>query len=264
MKNEETQQFNNAAKNYDEVFTNSCIGKLQRKRVYSYLDEVNFFDNQKEVFEINCGTGYDAEQFLKRGHKVVATDGSSEMITYAKENRSEQIDFQQLDFNQLTGNEMFSNSNVLFSNFGGLNCISGIDLRELVINVTKVQRKKDLLIWVIMPEYCLMETFYLALKLQFGKLFRRKTIEGVLVNVEGSSVRTFYHSPNFVKGLLKKGYNIKKVKPVAAFLPPSYLEPFFFKQKWLLNILYTLEKMFGSFGFLAGVSDHYIIIAEKR
>lgn len=264
MKREDSQQFNDAAKSYDEVFTNSCIGKLQRDRVYHYLDDIGFFNERKKIFEINCGTGYDAEQFSKKGHTVVATDGSSEMIAYAKKNRLKSIDFHQLDFNEITHNEAFLKSEVLFSNFGGLNCIDAVTLKKLVNNVSEVQKKKGLIILVIMPEYCLIETVYLGLKGQFGKLFRRKTKEGVLINVEGSSVRTFYHSPRFVKGLLEKEYKIKKIRPIATFLPPSYLESFFSRQVWLLNILYKLEKITGRFSFLARISDHYIIIGEKK
>ena len=72
--------FDSAAPLYDDDFTFSEIGKLQRDRVYYWLSEMKLFEKSKRVFEINCGTGYDAQHFFEKGLKVVATDASLEMI----------------------------------------------------------------------------------------------------------------------------------------------------------------------------------------
>ena len=117
MKNNKQPSFDAAAALYDDVFTNSHIGKMQRKRVYYWLDKVGFFKKQRKVFEVNCGTGFDAEEFLKKGHKVVATDASAGMIEVAKEKRDPSIQFYQLTFEEVQQDERFQNSEALFSNF---------------------------------------------------------------------------------------------------------------------------------------------------
>jgi SAM-dependent methyltransferase len=259
---EEKELFNQAASSYDETFTDSHIGKHQRDRVYFWLAKSNFFKRVKSVFEINCGTGADANYFFEKGLKVSATDQSSKMIEVAIQKRNAGIEFFQMPFSNLSGQCL--DEDALFSNFGGLNCVSGKDLKEIAETVGEKQKKGDLLIWVIMPRFCFMEGVYMLSRFKFGQLFRRNTAKGVAVNVDGVDVQTFYHSPRFVKSTLKSNYNIERVKPVAFFLPPSYLEGFFKKHLSFLNFLNRLEKFAGRMSFLSAWSDHYIIIGERK
>jgi hypothetical protein len=261
---ERNQLFDAAAAEYDDVFTDSAIGRLQRDRVYHWLEKTGFFSSHKNVFEINCGTGYDAEQFSRMGHKVIATDASREMINQAMQKRDSSIDFFQLSFEEVASHPKFSNTDILFSNFGGLNCISHDDLKRFASEIALKQSKGDQLIWVLMPKICLTESIYLLLKFQFQKVFRRKTIKTVSVNVDGVKVPTYYHSPKEVRKMLEGKYIIKLIRPVAIILPPSYLESFFVRNKVFLNFLNRMESVFGSMSRLAAWSDHFIIIAEKR
>jgi len=255
--------FDSAAEAYDETFTDSLIGKAQRKRVYHWLKKVDFFNKKNRVFEINCGTGFDAEQFHNKGLQIVATDGSSKMIEVAKENRNSEIDFFQLEFNQVSSHEKFKQSNVLFSNFGGLNCLSNNELKNFTNEIAKVQTKGDLIAWVIMPDQCFMESFYFLFKLKFKKVFRRKMNESLKVSVDGVDVETFYHSPSDVKDIFYPKYQVVLKKPVALFIPPSYMESFFKNKKFLLKTLEFFEKIYGWFSFYSNFSDHYIIIARR-
>lgn len=255
--------FDAAAKNYDDTFTNSLIGLSQRERVYHWLDKIDFFNQKNNVFEINCGTGFDADFIHKKGLQITATDGSSEMIEYAKNHRNSSINFYQLKFNDIGFDEKFKNSNILFSNFGGLNCLSQKEFSDFINQVSKIQKKGDEIAWVIMPKFCFMESIYFVFKGKFKEVFRRNTNEGLVVNVEGTDVKTYYHSPTEVKNLLKGKYKILIKKPVAFFLPPSYLESIFQKRKNLYKILVFFEKIFGRISFLSNYSDHYIITAQR-
>ena len=256
--------FDSAAEKYDDSFTNSLIGKAQRKRVYYWLDKVDFFNPKNSIFEINCGTGYDAEQFHNKGLKVVATDGSSKMIEQAKQKRNSKIDFFQLEFRQVAANEKLKESTVLFSNFGGLNCLSKNELKNFTKEISEVQKKDDLIAWVIMPDQCLIESVYFLFKFKFKKVFRRKLNDSLKVNVEGVEVETFYHSPSLVKEILNEKYQIILTKPIALFLPPSYLEGFFKNKKFLLKIVEFFEKIVGWVSFYSSFADHYIIIAKRK
>lgn len=257
-------KFDIAAAQYDEVFTNSNIGLLQRYRVYHWLETVNFFSLPKKIFEINCGTGYDAEQFHDRGHSVVATDGSAEMIKLAKTKRNSKIDFFQLLFSDVANEKKFKNSQVLFSNFGGLNCIDSKELGIFAQDIAEKQSVGDLLIWVIMPKKCLMESIYFLMTFQFSKAFRRNTSKPTNVNLHDTAIPTFYHAPKELKRILKNDYSIELIKPVALFLPPSYMEGFFKQKKSMLRFLNTLESIFGNISAGAAWSDHFILIAKKQ
>ena len=126
------------------------------------------------------------------------------------------------------------------------------------------QSKGGQLAWVIMAKHCFWEDVYLFFKLKWSQIGRRNTSEAIRVDVDGVAVATCYHSPFEVKQLLESNYHIQKIRPVAFFLPPSYLEPFFKKYRWLLNGLNLLEKVVGRFSIFANWSDHYIIIAERK
>ncbi|MGB1040568.1 MAG: class I SAM-dependent methyltransferase [Flavobacteriales bacterium] len=259
-----SEVFDAAAKGYDDTFTHSSIGKAQRKRVYHWLKKVDFFNTNNSIFEINCGTGYDAEHFYNKGLSVTATDGSGKMIEVSKKQRNSEIDFFQLGFDEVSENKKFKESNVLFSNFGGLNCISLEELKTFTKGIAKGQKKGDLIAWVIMPNDCFIENFYFLFKGQFRKMFRRKLNGSLKVNVDGVEVETFYHAPNDVKDLLEKYYQVVLKKPVALFIPPSYLEGFFKNKKFLLKLLEFFERIFGWVSFYSNFADHYIIIAKRK
>jgi len=258
------EQFNSSALSYDEEFTFSNIGILQRERVYYWLNQIDFFSTPKKIFEINCGTGFDAEQFHEKGHAVFATDVSRGMITYAKEQRSNEINFEAQSFQQVAANSGVSNYDALFSNFGGLNCIDNKQLCSFFKGVSSHQKKGSQLVLVLMSKHCFMESVYFFLKFNFSKVNRRNTSEGIDVEVKDEQVKTYYYSPKDIRKVLGLDYSIKLIKPVSCILPPSYMEPFFKKYNKVLSVLNRIEHFFGRFTFMAKWSDHYIIVAERK
>ena len=130
------EDFDHIAHLYDEDFTFSEIGKLQRERVWLYLDSVLPKTEALDILELNCGTGEDAARFAERGHRVLATDISPKMVEVAK-TKSEQRGFANLvesqTLNIATLNPTLLNERKfdwVFSNFGGLNCLNEQDLRN--------------------------------------------------------------------------------------------------------------------------------------
>ena len=126
--------FDSAAQYYDEAFTNTEIGKLQRTRVQNYLSSI-LPNNSLNILELNCGTGADAIWFAKKGHKVLATDISEKMIQIGrvkveKFNLSDKIIFEQLDINEINEKYFTTKFDLVFSNFGGLNCLTKTELNK--------------------------------------------------------------------------------------------------------------------------------------
>ena len=52
--------FDASATTYDTSFTNTEIGRLQRRRVYKYLNRYLNTSEPLNILELNCGTGEDA------------------------------------------------------------------------------------------------------------------------------------------------------------------------------------------------------------
>jgi ubiquinone/menaquinone biosynthesis C-methylase UbiE len=259
-----TTPFDSVAHSYDSDFTFSYIGKLQRKRVYQFLEKVIPANQTLEILEINCGTGEDALWLAKKGHHVIATDASEEMIKEA--NSKFQIPNSKLQvcaFDKLQ--EHFSNKkfDLIFSNFGGLNCIDSPQLQKLSADLAVLLKPNGKFIAVVMGRKCLWEQFYFLMKGDKKKAFRRLSKDGVEAILGTQIQKTFYYSPGEFKKITKSEFNIAMRKPVGLVIPPSYLEPFFKNNLLLLKILNFKEKLF-SFSFLSNFADHYFIVFEKK
>lgn len=256
--------FDAHAKNYNEVFTNSLIGKAQRSRVFHFLNKQKQLENKLHILELNCGTGFDANTFSKMGHTVLATDISLEMIKIAKQNYSNPTTkFEQLDIRNITSTTFSKKFDLIFSNFGGLNCLSPQELKSFLNISDSLLKSKGKMALVIMPKFCIWERFYFTLKGEFRKAKRRNTTKVVLANVEGVKVPTWYYNPKELVSLASNQYKIIAIKPIGLKIPPSYLEPFFKNIRGFLKMLIWAEKLFSN-RFWAKYSDHYLIIFEKK
>ena len=252
--------FDQAAKNYDNSFTFSEIGKIQRNLVYKQLKK--HLANCDAILEINCGTGEDAIWFAKQDFTVIATDVSEKMIEVAKSKSNLKNPlFKILDIKKLAEEtEIFD---LLFSNFGGLNCLSQQELLVFFNSASSLVSKKGKISLVLMPKNTIWEQFYFIFKRDLTKAFRRKKVLAI-ANVDGENVTTYYYNPKDIVHLSKFNFEILETKPIGFFVPPSYLESFFKNKKILLKSLNFLENSVKNWSFLSKYADHYIITLQKK
>jgi len=256
--------FDVAANNYDANFTYSEIGKAQRNRVYHFLSAEILNTNPLHILEVNCGTGEDALFFAKNGHNVIATDISQNMINLAKKKDvTTSVRFFQQDINTMTNQPFSEKFDLIFSNFGGLNCLSATQISAFFTISEKLLKPKGKLMLVVMPKDSLWERFYFSVKGSFKDARRRKSNLPILVNVDGIKVSTWYYNPKDLISFAKGKYNTLFIKPIGITIPPSYLEPYFSRKKDLLNVLIRIERLLSS-KFWAKYSDHYLIAFQKK
>lgn len=256
--------FDNAATNYDSTFTNSVIGKAQREVIYSHLSKFLKNNVPKIILEINCGTGDDAIWLAKQNIQIVSTDISEEMILIAKsKEKLPNLTFARLNINEISKPFGVEKFDLIFSNFGGLNCLSKEELKLFFERVSNLVSEKGHLVLVIMPKNTLWESFYFLAKAKFSLVFRRKK-ENIIANVDGEKVNTFYYNPKDIVNLSGNDFEIISIKPIGFFIPPSYLEPFFKNKLKLLSILKNLDKAIKNCSFLSKYADHYYIVLQKR
>lgn len=253
--------FDVSAKNYDKVFTFTNIGKAQRKQVHKFINKTICQNKKLSILELNCGTGEDAIYFSKKGHKVLATDISEEMIKVAK-SKNNNICFLQQDINTITSKIFTEKFDLIFSNFGGLNCLSNSQFELFLQKSVTLLKPNGKLIMVVMPKHCLWEFIYFSIKGKFKKANRRNTNSVVIANVNGEKVSTWYHNPKEIVSLTEKLYVLDMIKPIGISIPPSYLESSFLSKKPFINILTTIEKLLSN-KFWAKYADHYLIEFTK-
>lgn len=291
--------FDKVAFQYDEAFTHTHIGKAQRMCVWEYLDSIfqkDFLEENTQnknikklnILEITCGTGEDAIWLAKQGHKVCATDISSEMVSIAQQKannisennigndtgndtgNSGNIHFESIDFQDITENTFETKFDLVFSNFGGLNCIPQENLLHWINTILpKILHQKGRFIAVIMPKFCLWESLYFLAKLKLKKAFRRYTNKPQIANLDNlSSIQTWYHQPKMLKENTKKNFEFVHLQGIGFMLPPSYLNTFFTKKVNFLSFLNKMEHLLVKNGILgnifANISDHYLIDFEKK
>jgi ubiquinone/menaquinone biosynthesis C-methylase UbiE len=256
--------FDHIAHFYDLSFTNTVIGQLQRKRVWRYLEEIIPELDGLEILELNCGTGEDAVLFGDRGFNIVATDISEEMLKVTQQkvrqySLQNKISSHYLDLDSFDETIFNKKFDLIFSNFGSINCISPEALQKLLKKIPSILEPGGRFVAVIMPRYCLWETIFFLFKFQFRKAFRRWTSKDVQAHPEGIVQKTWYYQPRKIKKWAKVYFEVVDTIPIGVFVPPNFMEKFFSTRNRSLFGLYFLEKRIGYNSWLSGFSDHFVI-----
>ncbi len=260
------QPFDAYAKNYDAHFTHTSIGRMQRGFVIGWL--ARYLTSPKKILEINCGTGEDAVQLALLGHSILATDASEKMIKEARKknlsNQNSTVKFECTNFNSLNKNFNSQKFDIIFSNFGGLNCADEEELSKLSADFGELLNGNGKLFFVVMGRACKWEQLYFLLKGNLEKAFRRKSSEGVLTQIGEVAFNTYYYSPSELRTIFGEHFDLEFKRPIGLFVPPSFLQPFFENKLWLLKILGLLDYSLTYFSFLSNWADHYVIVLSKK
>src|SRR5215472_18562669 len=118
--------FDAVAESYDLRFTDTAVGRAQRKQVWASL--LTAFPAGSRILELNCGTGEDARFLAMQGRSVLACDASAAMIAVARgreraqdqtpsRGRLEYLEIANENLNSLSVERPFDGA---FSNFSGL------------------------------------------------------------------------------------------------------------------------------------------------
>jgi ubiquinone/menaquinone biosynthesis C-methylase UbiE len=261
--------FDNIAASYDDDFVNSPIGRAQRDIVWACLKKVIDSQDQLRILELNCGSGEDAIWLAGLGHHVVATDISTGMLEIANRKKAGRnvrgtVEFRKMDMKDLDNSGFNIPFDLVFSNFGGLNCLGQEEVRQLFRSISAMLTKNGRFIAVVMPSFCLWESFYFMVKGKVGQAFRRRGKKAVMVEFNGEGVRTWYYSPGMLKRLADSSFVVKGFCPVGFAVPPGYLNTFFAFRMKTLNMLYNVEKKVPKRRWAAAVSDHYLVDFKRK
>lgn len=253
--------FSKQSEIYDEYEKSNPLLSWMRQQVYEIT--LNHLKNGDKILELNSGTGTDAVFFAKLGYDVTCTDLSDGMIEkiYSKaekENLKEKIKVLKCSYTEL--DKLSSDKfDLIFSNFGGLNCIDNLHLVTRFF--PELLNRGGKVILVIMPPVCLWEIAQ-AVKGNFKFALRRLGKNGSDANIEGINIKTFYFSSKKIKEALGKHFKVIHQRGLAVFTPIPQMENFIFKHSRLVKILQQMEKFLGNYFPFNLVGDHLILVAE--
>jgi len=211
--------FSKQSVHYDVDDKNNIILQDMRRQVYDHVEQ--FLNPSSTILELNAGTGIDASHFVAQGHRVHATDISDGMVNeIEKKIRENNFDgrfsCQQLSYDQLNilSGKKFD---YIFSNFGGLNCVS--DLDKVTRHLPDLLAPGGKVTFVIMPRICIWEWLWVFTG-NTRHAFRRFNKHGVLAHLEGEYFKTYYYSFHQLYSAFGKNFSLLKTEGLAVLSPP--------------------------------------------
>jgi ubiquinone/menaquinone biosynthesis C-methylase UbiE len=215
------------------------------------------------VLELAAGTGADAAFLAERGYRVHATDLAEGMVAetrrkIAARGLGDRMTAQRVSFTELervTGGPY----DLVFSNFGGLNCIP--DLTAMTRGLPRVLKPGGFVTLVIMPPVCLWEMGQ-ALRGDFTTAFRRLHRGGVMARVASAHFKTYYFRPGQVLRALGPGYRRVAVRGLSVFSPPPYLEKFARRHEAVFRRLTALDERLGRWPVVNAMGDFFIVTVQ--
>jgi ubiquinone/menaquinone biosynthesis C-methylase UbiE len=247
---------------FDQEFGNDTIIRYKRKRVREHV--LKFSHPGEKILELNCGTGEDAMFFSQQGFNVHATDISTGMLSKMKEKilgsqlaiTNECCSYTELAFLQNRGPY-----NLIFSNFGGLNCTG--ELKQVLESFDALLLPGGRVTLVIISRFCLWETLLLfkgKIKTAFRRFFSNR---GRKARVEGRDFSCWYYSPSMVIKAMKN-YEPVSIEGLCIFVPPSYIRGFAEKHSGLFRFLVKIEQKLKSSWPWRNAGDYFIITLKKK
>ncbi len=249
--------FDAVASTYDTDFTKTFIGKIQRKRVWRYLNRQ--IAPGMKVIELNGGTGADAQHLARQGCNVLITDISPDMLEVARSKIGDDVDYQLLDLRDLANLDLRKRFDLIFSNFGGLNCISQSGLADLNAFARNHLTENGKVILVIMPKYNLFDRWYRIWK-KAPRIARDSQVP-IQIRVGEELIETYFHNPADVEQQMPDFRKIVR-KPIGFI--PSFFVSFLNHRPFLRALLIRVDGILSLFSGLSSRGDHYLIHLERR
>lgn len=252
--------FDARAGEYDAEFTATALGRVLRAMVWERFEHC--FAGRERLLEIGCGTGEDAVHLARRGHRVLATDASEQMVRVAKAKAERGGVAHLVQFvhapmenlgTQLAGMEFDG----VYSNFGALNCTRHIE--TLAADLAPRLATGAPLVWVVMGRHVPWEWAWYLARADVTRAFRRLRRDGV--NWRGLEVS--YPAPATLARALQPHFVRRDTRALGIVLPPSYAAGWINRSPRLLTLLTRAERAAQRWRASAMLADHYIFEAVR-
>lgn len=257
--------FDALAETYDEVFTNSWIGRAQRASVWQELEKT--FRPGQRVLELNCGTGVDAAFLAGRGTEVVACDPSSAMLRVARRRAAASALRAPVTFHLLSSEEIATLQGQApfdgaFSNFAGLNCVE--DLARIARDLARLLNPGAPSLACLAGSFVPWEMVWYLRRGSVRKAFRRFARGRVQVRIaENITVHCRYPSVREIARCFAPYFRLAWWKGVGIAVPPTYYESFVRRHPKFFDALRKVEPRLSRLPLIRGCADHVLISFER-
>ena len=205
--------FDRIARDYDQMFTYSLIGRAQRNVVWRALART--VRRGDRVLDMNCGTGEDALYLSTLGAHVLAFDTAAEMINVARSkvpSDSLNIDFFQGNIESVDS-VVEDRFDLILSNFSGMNCVA--NLADVAQKLDRLTLSSGTLLLCVSTRVCLWETLFYLSRGDLRRALRRWS--GFWVPTVGvNAVPVWYPTVREIRASMRPYFSLKSVRPSAS------------------------------------------------
>jgi ubiquinone/menaquinone biosynthesis C-methylase UbiE len=254
--------FDNQSCIFDELYDSNYLVNYSRNIIRAEL--LRQLPVGGEVLELNAGTGTDAIFLGSRGFRVQATDISERMVSVMKQKvihhrLTDVVTTRQCSFWDIEELDQ-KKYDLVYSNFGGLNCTDHLD--KLLLKIVRKVKPGGKAVLVLMPVLCPWERAMIL----FGNTkiaFRRRRGKSTRAHIEGEYFDVWYHNASDVVKAIEGKATLIRQQSLSLFVPPSAYRTFDKKYPRLLSWLErfdaacTLRWPFRNWG------DYLILTLEK-
>ncbi len=255
------EDFDSAAAHYRGDFDENPLALHQRSLMHSRLQKV--ITKGIRVLELGCGTGEDAIWMASLGAEVLATDASPEMIGVLRSKMDSSNSYNSIDARILKMPEPFplpdASVDLVFSNFGALNCLSPGALQMVLAECSRVLVPEGCVIFAVMPRFCLWECVYFMITVRPQLAFRRITPGPKQVKYHGAKIETYFYGPSQLRGMMRKSFTCISFRPMGLAAPFPGLLKLWKNLRFFIGWVLPLDRLLFRLKFGSSCSDHYFV-----
>jgi SAM-dependent methyltransferase len=241
--------FDTLSSRYDEAWTNSSAGRLQRDAVWRHI--VDLFPSRAEVLDLGCGTGEDAVWLRGRGMRVTAIDASPGMVAQARRRGVDACVMKIEDVEKVPS--QFAG---VLSNFGAFNCVTDPQAVRWAL-AEKLPQGGHFALCVI-GRFCLWETLWYAARANIPKAIRRWK---ATARAQSLGIEVRYHSASELRAALSPDFTLVRSVGIGITVPPSYVRGL---PPTAMRMFGFLDRIFERVPFLSALADHRLLIFVRK
>jgi ubiquinone/menaquinone biosynthesis C-methylase UbiE len=254
--------FSAKAPEYDARMLDHPLDAWARERVRSAVRR--HLAPSGSILEVNAGTGLDAAALAADGYRVHATDIAPGMLELAQRRANagdgHHFTVERRSFLALEGIDG-APFDLVLSSFGGLNCTDRLDL--FADGVKAVLRPGGVAVLVFMPPVAPWEHVQVV-RGHWRTAIRRWRRRGVLANIGGTPVRTWYPSARTVETAFGPGFRRLELRALCLFAPSLMLGEFPRRHATFTRLGMRLDEALGARWPFRLAGDFSILVLERQ
>jgi len=257
--------FDSVAADYDGPRGNNELIQEMRNEMWRRLDAA--FPVPCRLLDLGCGTGLDAVRMAHRGHSVIATDWSPQMVRRTAERAQAEQVTERVQANAVGAHELnridaehpFDGA---YSNLGPLNCVP--DLADVARECARLLRPRGMLVFTVIGRICPWEIGHYLRRGRFTRAALRFARSVVPVGMNNRTIWTRYYSPREFYRPFAQEFSLEHFRGLCLFAPPPYLTWVRAQHPGWHEWLWRMDRRASGWPLLRQMGDHFLIEMRRR